>query len=455
MAAAAVNPNDMDDVLQRVGFNANARAILTDPDREDVTLVSLSDMVDDDVDAMIVTLRKIIQDVGPPPRHIYVKATAIENLKTVAYVCRHFRRTGRTVTHQIFDRNFINDWKQQRKIEEDYDDLDQSEYPKLAKSDNATIFEFIEDFPEQLACITGIGGRPLAYVLREDEAVPAEADDPLYGVADSQYTSVRKEVIAHAELAGHHFRQDNERVFEILKNSIAEFEEVKVWIKGFIRAKNGRGAWTAFKNHYLGTAQMDGIANRADDRIESLNYSGEKQRYNFETHVSNFKKAHLDLAKAGQEPDGRTKVRKFLQSITASNMQTAVSVVRSREDYLTDFEATVNYLRQFVATASSTRNISTTTARTSGSGNDKPPPKPDGLQYRWYKKEEFKALPEEAQAWLRYEKNHRSKEGLEDKKKEKRRLKTLLRKEKCKLAKLKAKVEKKKDDDKDDESEEE
>jgi hypothetical protein len=44
-------------------------------------------------------------------------------------------------------------------------------------------------------------------------------------------------------------------------------------------------------------------------------YTGERSRYSFVSHVSIFKKAHLDLQKAGNEPGGRTKVRKFLQSV--------------------------------------------------------------------------------------------------------------------------------------------
>jgi hypothetical protein len=148
------------------------------------------------------------------------------------------------------------------------------------------------------------------------------------------------------------YKADNERVFEILRNAIADHESVKVWIKGYVRAKDGRGAWTSFKDHYLGSAQLDGIADRADQRIETLVYTGEKSRYSFEKHVSNFKQAHLDLARAGNEPDDRSKVRKFLQSIKAPELQTAVGVVKATDVYLTGFEATVNYLRRFVVPVS-------------------------------------------------------------------------------------------------------
>jgi len=318
--------------------------------------------------------------------------------------------------------------------------------------DTASILEFIDEFPEILARFTGVGGRPLAYVIRDEEAVIPEADDPIFGDTHSQYPSVRDEVIARADLAGTAYKADGKRVFEILRDAISEFESVKVWLKGHVGSKDGRGAWMAFKAHYLGSAQLDTIANKADVRIETLVYTGEKTRYNFEHHVSNFKQAHLDLQKAGNEPDGRTKVRKFLMSIKAPEMQTAVAAAQTQDAYLTDFEATINYLRRFVSsTSTSTRTVATTSTG-QGSGDTRAPPQPPGCTYRWYKKEEFRALPEDHKTWLRYEKKRREKDSSSSLKAQKRKVKNLVRKEKRKLAKLKTKTKSanKKSDDKDD-----
>jgi hypothetical protein len=160
-------------------------------------------------------------------------------------------------------------------------------------------------------------------------------------------------------------------------------------------------------------------------------------RYSFETHVSIFKKAHLDLEKAGNEPDGRTKVRKFLQSIKAPELQTAVGVARSQDKYLTDFEETINYLRRFVLPTSTNRTVASI-----GTRGSEPPQQPPGLTYRWYKKEEFRALPKEHQTWLSYEKRHRDQLNKSSGKKEKKKIKAAVRKEKRKLAKLQAKAEK-------------
>ncbi len=438
-------PADFAAVLTNVGFNATTRGVLVDVDRENLSLAALFTWTDENVDDLVRTLRKIPANAaGDAP---YVPVRAIDRMKTLTYVCRHMIRTQRVPTIGFFTSARINLWTQERKSEADYKEPDDA--PKLSKSDNATILEFIDDFPEQLARFTGLGGRPLAYVIRELEPVLPEADDPLFGEPNSQYISVRDEVISRAALTGTAFQADNKRVFEILRDAISEFEAVKVWLKGHTRSKDGRAAWKSFTAHYLGSAQLDTIANRADVKIETLVYIGEKQRYSFETHVSNFKQAHLDLQKAGNEPDGRTKVRKFLQSIKAPEMQTAVAAAQTQDAYLTDFEATINYLRRFVSSASTTRTVATTST-SQVSGDKSAPPKPPGLTYRWYKKDEFRALPEDHQEWLRYEKRRRDKESTAALKGNKRKVKNLIRKEKRKLAKLKAaNKEGKKADEKD------
>jgi hypothetical protein len=243
-------PTTFDEVLQNVGFNVHARTVLLDANRENMRLATLSTWEDEDVDNLVRTLRKTYEPAPAAAQGnaaatagtlVYVQVRAIENLKTVAYICRHMIRCQRAPTVRVFVGSTLTYMKVERKNEYDYQDPD--ELPKLAKSDNATILDFIEEFPEQLARFTGTGGRPLAYVIREDVAVPPGADDPMFGIANSQYNSIRDEIIARASLTGAAFMADNKRVFEILREAISEFEIVKVWTKGFVRSKDGRGAW--------------------------------------------------------------------------------------------------------------------------------------------------------------------------------------------------------------------
>jgi hypothetical protein len=123
-------------------------------------------------------------------------------------------RTQRVTTIGFFTSARIDLLTQERKSKADYKEPEEA--PKLSKSNNATILELIDYFPEQLTWFTGLGGQPLAYVIRELEPVLLGADDPIFGEPNSQYISVRDEVILRAALTGTAFQADNKRVFEIL-----------------------------------------------------------------------------------------------------------------------------------------------------------------------------------------------------------------------------------------------
>ena len=90
----------------------------------------------------------------------------------------------------------------------------------------------------------------------------------------------------------------------------------------------------------------------------------------------NFKKAHLDLMRAGNKPDDRSKVCKFLQSLKAPELQTAVGVVKSQGSYLKDFELTTTSLRRFVL-VTPTNNRTIAAAGITTHGNEEPPRPPD------------------------------------------------------------------------------
>jgi hypothetical protein len=377
-----------------VGFNDTVRDVLLHVDLENIELEELATWGNEEVDDLVRSLRK---QKDADDNALYVSVKAVENLKTVCYVLRHQLRTEMTLAYTTFTTPKLLTWKAERKAEEAYKEPEEA--PKLVKADEQTILIFIDEFPEHLARYTGSQGRPLAYVIRDEEATPAENDDPMFGEANSTYLSVRDEVINRALIlqTSTNFKADNKKVFEILYDAIGDHEDVKVWLKGHVRSKNGCEAWKAFKAHYYGGSQLDSIANRADDKIESLVYSGERQRYTFETHISHFKKAHLDLEKATGSPvDERTKVRQFLKSTKAPGLETSVSVVQSQDSYLKSFEETINYLRRFISKLP-TQNRSVAAIQSM----DKAPAKPHGLEYRWYKKEEWAELPEDHKVWLR------------------------------------------------------
>jgi hypothetical protein len=130
----------------------------------------------------------------------------------------------------------------------------------------------------------------------------------------------------------------------------------------------------------------------------------------------------------------RSKVLQFLKSITAAELQTAVSVVRSQRIYMTNFEETINYLRGFVT--ASTPGVKIAAVSHSSSDDGAPPPKPEGCEYRWYKQADWERLLESHKTWLKYEKRQRSKPKKKADKDDKRKLQAALKKANRKIAKL-------------------
>lgn len=430
-------PTNLDELLIVCGFSKIIRDLITGPGYERMTLDDLKKYTDDMVDKLAAGLsRQSIPgrtaDAARVP--VYVQVRAVENLKAVCYILRHGVRANRPIPVEYFTNDHIEQWKLDREFQEEY--VEPTEAPKLVKNDETSILTFIEDFPDMLIEYTGCNGIPLAYVVREDEAVPHHSTDPMYLTEGSRYRSVREELTVRASISftSANFNVDNRRVFRILLDAIKEFPDVKVWIKDFMQSRDGRAAWKAFKEHFLGSSQLDNVADRASRKLESLVYTGEKQRYTYETHVSHFKQAHLDLEKAGAPLEERTKVRQFLKSITAAELQTAVGIVRSQRTYMTNFEETINYLRGFVT--ASTPGVKIAAVSHSSGDSGAPPPKPEGCEFRWYKQAEWERLPESHKTWLRYEKRQRSKPNKKADKNDKRKLEAALKKANRKIAKL-------------------
>jgi hypothetical protein len=114
---------------------------------------------------------------------------------------------------------------------------------------------------------------------------------------------------------GSHNTVDNARVFEFLNEAVSEHKDVKTWIKPYVINCDGRGAWLAFKVHYRVSSELEAIEVVAEQRLEKLQYCGDKQRYKFETHVSMHRKAQLEIEKATETPiPETTKVRRLVSA---------------------------------------------------------------------------------------------------------------------------------------------
>jgi hypothetical protein len=376
-ATMSANLQSFRSALTRLGFPNAARLAMPGEDRENVTVDILADLNDDTIGGICNTIMSpgglidnpaaldanglVIPSVPVQIRNpgAYVPGRAEESMKVACYMARHYVRTGRTLTSQHITMVHINRFKTYRATEKENKDPD--ELTELAKPEK--VQDFIDEFPGHLFQYDGQDGRPLSYVIRNTVAVPDENTDPMFGEADCIYPSVRDEINARDARAAHgdaQFQIDNARLFDKLKEAVLQYKTVYAWIKPFSREKDGQGAWLTFKAHYLGSSQLDTMANKAESRIENAAYHGEQPHYSFETHISIHQQAHKQINLAtGTTWTAREMVRKLLLSIQAKNMMVAVATVKANPALRGSWEETVNFLRDFVGPVpSEQRNIS-------------------------------------------------------------------------------------------------
>jgi hypothetical protein len=397
----------------RMGFSNEAAAILTDATKENLEIGTLQYFDDKGIKILCASLRKpggTTAGVAPtagaaipqiPNPGVYVSTRAEINLAAVCYIARHYARASRTLEAATLTLAVINTFAQYKEAEDAY--KEPTEAMKLKGPDKI------------IDLYNGQNGRPLSYVLRDAEEVPAEADDPAFGEFASSYGSLRDEIAARADHTTPQFQVDNAKVFELLNDAIGSHKHVKTWIKAFTKARDGRGAWIAFKDHFRGSNEIEAIEAAAENALTTGHYTGEKPRYNFETHVSKHLKAHLDIEKAtGTAMPETTKVRKLLYSLRSATMSVPIATIRAQDNLRNSFDESINYLRAFILSSSHAedRNVSALGARASNTNKRKGGPDKGGAKKgnangdpkafdRYYKPDEWWKLPEKVREEIR------------------------------------------------------
>jgi hypothetical protein len=392
----------------RLGFNADAAAMLADVNKENLDIASLQFFDEKGVKILCATLRKpggLVAGIAPPgggpvPMYpnpgVYVSAKAEMNLAAACFMARHYKRTNRTLSTEELTVDKVQQFAEWKEAEDDYKEPDVA--LKLTKPEK--IIDFIDEWPEHLALYNGQNARPLSYVIRDEVTPPDDEEDPVFGEPETVYASLRDEVAARADHNAAQFRIDNARVFELLNDAVTEHKHVKTWIKPFATKRDGRGAWIAFKAHYRGSSEMEAIETAAEHRLETTIYRGEKPRYNFEKHASMHRKAHLELEKAtGQTINEATKVRRLTKSIQVSTLLVPLATIKAQEDLRKSFDLTVNFLKAFIASPDNEmRNVSEVDTKKKGDKTNKRGKKKyekkgggsnDKTLDRYYKKDEW------------------------------------------------------------------
>jgi hypothetical protein len=213
---------------------------------------------------------------------------------------------------------------------------------------------FKEAVQNYLSQLTGIIDVPLVYVIR-DEKRPNR---------DGPFTTETERLIANAPLKGDAFEKDNQKVYAILKNLCLE-GEARPYIKvpKIESSQDGRGLWTALKEHYEGNGYRTKEINEAHTAIEGLHYKREYQTFTFETFVGQLTEHYNTLERHGVPVSEEQKVNSLFNKVTDPTMDAAkeaLQMERYKNPELVTFVWAANHLATKVKTIKreNPRNIS-------------------------------------------------------------------------------------------------
>jgi hypothetical protein len=155
-------------------------------------------------------------------------------------------------------------------------------------------------------------------------------------------------------LNGIAFEQDNETVFFFIQLAVVH-SQAKTWIYDHLPGRDGRGAMKALRNHYEGEAELDMQASKAQQILNTLVYTNEKQM-TFEAMITKLGKAYNALKRQGQEFTETSKVDQLAKRIKnpSRNIQITVVIKTMREAHKADYKATTQYITARMAQINNT-----------------------------------------------------------------------------------------------------
>ncbi len=218
----------------------------------------------------------------------------------------------------------------------------------------------------------GVDGSLLGYVTRKPENLfpPAAANDPPMGAADSIHMSHDNEVVARHQIVNQAsatrtlkqheksgpfteiYLSDRKRVWDLLSSLLGETDASAV-IKPFKDECNGRGAFLALWDHYLGPKNVNHMANEAEKTLATSRYHVETRTFTFERLVLMHLKAYSILESLMEHGyngiDKRSKVCHLMEAIKTKKLDAVKAQIMANANLRTNFNACVTLFKDFIA----------------------------------------------------------------------------------------------------------
>ena len=272
----------------------------------------------------------------------YVVSTRAEtNLKLMCYFLCYRRSTSRDTEATIITLAAVRSMKTHKDWESNHVDV---EAPELNDKDWALTFEAIDEWLR--GCLGEISKIPLAYVVRDNEAITA---DP---VAPATWPSKVDEMIGCAPHGEDTFSPaDNVTVWGKI-SALMRSHECWTYVQPTQCTRNGCMAYRALKNHYLSPNNTNHQANEAQAKLKDSSYHGEKHCWNFERYVCMHQDQHTIIQSLVQHGyagiDERSKVRHLLDGIKTNELDTVKGQIWASPMLQNNFDGCVTHFHDFI-----------------------------------------------------------------------------------------------------------
>ena len=328
---------------------------------------------------------------------------------------RFYRTVGRDTSAANMTYAVISFFTQAWEVSTAGREKDDASVPKISK--NLTVMKWTVSFKNYLSKKIGVRMIPLSYVIRENVIpVPAAAPTLRANLPYSEdHESVRDELVDRATHTHAKYQDDNATVFDALEEATRGTMYASA-ITNYNRSKNGREAWNTILAQYAGEDRWVKMWEQNEKLLNPENNKWKGQNnYSLDAHCRSQRNAFIAMKEAAQNlsnkqlPNETTRVEKLIKSIECGDaaLQARIASIendKGEEGMAHDFEAAVAYL--LPADPVSKKRVEKKrpvgeAAGVDGSGADvgststKPRVGRTGVEFRYYKNPEFKALTKE------------------------------------------------------------
>ena len=213
--------------------------------------------------------------------------------------------------------------------------------------------ETLDALDQLLSQVLGDIGLPLTYLIRDEVDPPAAAPPAQPTMED---------MIRRARHNGRFYAADNKKLWDILYATFFGTDGW-TWIVSFQRRTNGRGAYLAFKAHFLGGGFRNMLFKRAEASLRALHYEEEKHNFSFHTYVTGLKEGNGLVDRYGRPEDSRSQyqqVRKMIDGMSGCSnpkVLAAIAFIESSDELKNNFERASNYISMMIANQRETTRV--------------------------------------------------------------------------------------------------